>query len=109
MGADGSSAIINPLATSSLAILMLIGGIEGAYGRGSPHEAHTSQDFAADNCGWKNGSLPDPLDTQRCLAERYRAAHRPKAPTSIPPAPAPSNSVVVGPGPAPDAVGQERR
>jgi hypothetical protein len=24
-------------------------------------------------CGWKAGSLPDPADTQRCLADRYKA------------------------------------
>jgi hypothetical protein len=36
-------------------------------------------------CGWKGGSLPDPADTQRCLAERYKAP-KPKVPDSPPPA-----------------------
>jgi hypothetical protein len=36
-------------------------------------EDHRASSSAAP-CGWKGGSLPDPADTQRCLAERYKAA-----------------------------------
>jgi hypothetical protein len=39
---------------------------------------HTSG--SAELCGWKAGSLPDPADTQRCLAERYKAP-KPKPPS----------------------------
>ena len=42
-------------------------------------------------CGWKGGGLPDPADTQRCLAERYKAP-KPKAPHSPPPAPPAGNA-----------------
>jgi hypothetical protein len=45
------------------------------------HQARSS----APPCGWKGGALPDPADTQRCLAERYKAP-KPKAPDSAPPA-----------------------
>jgi hypothetical protein len=34
--------------------------------RGSPHDA-----VSIEPCGWKNGSLPDPAETRRCLAERF--------------------------------------
>jgi hypothetical protein len=42
-------------------------------------------------CGWKGGSLPDPADTQRCLAERYKAP-KPKAPSSGAPQPQPNTN-----------------
>ena len=43
------------------------------------HPARSS----APPCGWKGGSLPDPGDTQRCLADRYKAP-KPKTPDSPP-------------------------
>jgi hypothetical protein len=50
-------------------------------------EDHRASSSAAP-CGWKGGSLPDPADTQRCLAERYKAAKPkpPSHPTAAPPA-----------------------
>jgi hypothetical protein len=48
----------------------------------APHLAFAEDHHAASStppCGWKGGSLPDPADTQRCLAERYKAP-KPKPP-----------------------------
>ncbi|HUO11324.1 MAG TPA: hypothetical protein VMU37_01075 [Caulobacteraceae bacterium] len=77
------------LATLALTSALAIGGLGEANGRGSPHEARSTQGDAGDPCGWKNGSLPEPAQTRACLAERYKAAH-PKAQPSnstLPPAP----------------------
>ncbi len=46
---------------------------------------------SAPPCGWKGGSLPDPADTQRCLAERYKAP-KPKAPEPTAPSPPPTTN-----------------
>jgi hypothetical protein len=45
---------------------------------------------SAPPCGSSGGGLPDPADTQRCLAERYKAP-KPKTPPSSAPQP-PSTS-----------------
>ena len=55
------------------------------------HQARSS----APPCGWKGGSLPDPADTQRCLAERYKAP-KPKAPPSTAPQPPSTNGGPAG-------------
>jgi hypothetical protein len=41
--------------------------------------ADEHQRSSAPPCGWKGGSLPDPAETQQCLAERYKTP-KPKAP-----------------------------
>ena len=48
----------------------------------APHLAFAEDHHvsSAPPCGWKGGSLPDPADTQRCLAERYKAP-KPKPPS----------------------------
>jgi hypothetical protein len=77
------------LAALALTSALVIGGLDGAYGRGSPHEARSSQ--GEDACGWKNGSLPDPAETRACLAERYKAAHPKAQPGNPTPPPAPDS------------------
>jgi hypothetical protein len=79
------------LTAAALTGLVLTGGIAGAYGRGSPHGAHSAQELAVDPCGWKNGSLPDPAETRRCLAARYKAAQS-KASTQTQPAAPPDSA-----------------
>jgi hypothetical protein len=65
---------------AALAALALIGaGASVAGARGSPHE-HPVHAESIPPCGWSNGGLPDPAQTQRCLAERYK-----------PPKPKPAN------------------
>jgi len=83
---------MKPLATSAVTTLVLISAIAGAYGRGSPHGPHSTQDLAAEQCGWKDGSLPDPAYARKCIADRYKSAQRTKAPTPIEPPPASSDS-----------------
>ena len=49
-------------------------------------------------CGFVGGGLPDPGQTQRCLADRYKAP-TPKPPAG--PAPAPATAPATAPAPAP--------
>lgn len=49
-----------------------------AQARGSPDEAQ-SHPAPDQPCGWKGGSLPDPAETQRCLAARFKSP-KPKPP-----------------------------
>ena len=58
-----------------------------------PHLAFAEdhQRSSAPPCGWKGGSLPDPADTQRCLAERYKSP-KPKAPEPAAPPQQPSTN-----------------
>jgi hypothetical protein len=54
----------------------------------APGVATAASDHAAPPCGWSGGALPDPGQTQRCLASRYK----PPKPKPPPEAPAPSQS-----------------
>jgi hypothetical protein len=65
----------------------LVCGASSALAAGAymPKPAHPIQP-----CGWANGSLPDPAETQRCLAQRYQ----PPKPKTVDPPP------VTGPPPA---------
>jgi hypothetical protein len=68
-----------PLLVASLILAPTAVTAAGAY---MPKPAHLIAP-----CGWSSGSLPDPAETQRCLAQRYQP---PKARTVNPsPAAAP--------------------
>ena len=54
-----------------MTLTTLIAVLCAAPGLAFAQDHHSS---SAAPCGWKGGSLPDPADTQRCLAERYKAA-----------------------------------
>lgn len=54
-------------------------------------EDHPSRS-SAPSCGWKGGSLPDPADTQRCLAEHFKPP-KPKPPQARAPSPPAANTV----------------
>jgi hypothetical protein len=61
-------------------------GASGALAAGGPHEAR-SHPTSGEPCGWTKGSLPDPAETQRCLASRYKPPKpKPAAPTPSQPA-----------------------
>ena len=67
---------------ATLAMLMA----SSAVARGGYHHAQS----AGSPCGVGAGGLPDPAETQRCLAARYKPP-KPK-PSATPAAPAPSNA-----------------
>ena len=46
--------------------------------RGGGHEARVREE-SAPPCGWSGGAIADPAQTQRCLAERFKAAKQPPA------------------------------
>jgi len=72
-----TSGVIDP---GSLAIA------RGGYHSPAVHEV------ADQPCGWRGGAMADPADTQRCLAERFKAA-KPKPPKPTPgPSGPPTNS-----------------
>ncbi len=65
-----------------------------AAARGGYHHEQS----AAPPCAAAAGGLPDPAETQRCLAERFKPP-RPK-PSAAPAARAPSNAVTPSTNPA---------
>jgi hypothetical protein len=72
---------------TTIALLSLFGG-EVASARGGYHHAQAVAQSSAP-CGFVGGGLPDPAQTQRCLAERYKA---PKPKPRGPPSNAPSSN-----------------
>ena len=82
----------NPVKITIAAILALAFAslAAPAVARGGYHEARSEAP-----CGWTNGALPNPAETQRCLAARFKPA-KPKparggqAPTNGTAAPQPS-------------------
>jgi len=77
---------MNLLKASILAASLVLAPSTGsAAGANMPKPTHPLAP-----CGWSGGSLPDPAETQRCLAQRYQP---PKAKTA-------DASPVAGPPPA---------
>ena len=70
---------------ATLAALAVVTAAAAAEARGSPHESRTHA-LSAPPCGWSGGSLADPAETQRCLAERFKdAKQKPAANTATTP------------------------
>jgi hypothetical protein len=65
-----------------LAVLLLTPGLVAPASLAVTHsDRHpaAAREVSDQPCGWRGGALPDPADTQRCLAERFKAA-KPKPP-----------------------------
>ena len=76
--------LLKSVAAASAALLMLGAGSVAAARDHSEAEALSPR-----ACGAVGGGLADPADTQRCLAERYKA---PKPKPARTPAPSPSSN-----------------
>jgi hypothetical protein len=72
---------------AAFAALILIVGAGSAAAHGTSHEARVREQ-SAPPCGWSGGALADPAQTQRCLAERYKAAKQKPATNAATAAPA---------------------
>lgn len=84
--------LLKPVLGASVALLMLSAGqVAAASGRSE------AQALSPSACGVAGGSLADPSDTQRCLAERYKAAKPRPAKT---PAPAASSNAASAASPS---------
>ena len=76
-----ASSLIKILAGMNVALLILTSG-SAAAARGGYHSQ--AEALSPRACGFAGGAMADPAETQRCLAERYKA---PKPKPSAPPTP----------------------
>jgi hypothetical protein len=79
--------LFNTAIATTIALLLLFGG-EAASARGG----YQAMAQSSAPCGFVGGGLPDPAQTQRCLAERYKAPKSKPRSGSTPAAPPPSNA-----------------
>ena len=62
-------------------VLLVLAAASATSARGGYHHSQA----AAPACGFVSGALADPADTQRCLAERYKAPKPKSSATSAQP------------------------
>jgi hypothetical protein len=89
------SSLLKPVLGASAALLMLSAGQIASAAVHSQAEALSPR-----ACGAVGGSLADPADTQRCLAERYKPPKPTPAKTSAPAASSNAASAPSSGGPA---------
>lgn len=84
--------MLKTLTALALAVLALAGDPNQLLARRGAHH-----EVSSPPCGWSKGSLPDPAETQRCLAERYKPP-KAKAPAANPPAQPSANAEIAPTG-----------
>ena len=83
MRAPSQGRLIDAIIYGAAVFTLLAVAAPVASARGGYHHSPAS----APACGFVSGALADPADTQRCMAERYKAPKPKAAATSAPPPP----------------------